>query len=319
MKKNMKRSILMMAFAQGNVSKEVERKLYVGIAPVSVLAVNPNKQTIEKLFNTELDDEPNYLSETEVGPEGNKTKVPQVRINFVVQSDAEKCNGIEMRTNIPFFITKAYRYNKDNTKVQVIDKYGNTAWPSIEEAKQHATILKKADGTTYDPHIDKDYRPAYIGEAELTDFIKNYLNIPNVLKWKDGQVIGLIDNPSDAEARLDKIENYFKGDFTELRNVINLQPNNKVKAMFGVRTTDDNKQYQAVYTQKTLKLGVNDYSRLDAELQSRKEQGAFPTTEFSVEPLHEYVVTPTDFNSPENDLGAGASSASSPWDNWGGK
>ena len=289
MKKNINHSILMMAFAQGSESKEAVRKLYIGIAPVSVLAVNPNKEETEKLFNTELDEAPNYIGETEVGPEGNKTKVPQVRINFVVKSDAEKCNGIEMLTNMSFFLTKAPRYNKEHTKVQIIDKYGNTAWPSIEEAKQHATILKKADGTTYDPHIDKDYRPAYIGEAELTEFIKNYLNIPNVLKWKDGQVVGLIDNPSDAEARLDKIENYFKGDFTELKNVINLQPNNKVKVMLGVRTTDDNRQYQAVYTQKTLKLGVNDYSRLDAELQSRKEQGAFLTTEFSIEPLLQFI------------------------------
>ena len=303
------------AFAQGSESKEIVRKLYIGIAPVYVLAVNPTKEQIEKFFNTELDEAPNYLSEAEVGPEGNKTKVPQVRINFVVKSDAEKCNGIEMLTNITFFLNKSYRYNKDNTKIEVINKYGETTWLPIECIKSGAPIPDNMKW--YDT---SDMRPAYIGEAELTDFIKKYLNIPNKSftnpKTKE---VKFIANLADAEARLDKIENYFKGDFTELRNVINLQPNNRVKGMFGVRTTDDNKQYQAVYTQKFLKVNVNDYSKLDEEMQNRKAAGAYPTTEFSVEPLHEYVVTPTDFNTPENDpLGAGTAPASSPWDAWGG-
>ena len=310
-----KSNIVLMAIASGSVSTEVVRKLYIGVAPVYVVGVNPDKAEIEKLYNTTLDNEPDYLSTTSVGPEGNKKEAAQVRIDFILKTDKVKCDGVEALSKITFFLTDAIKYNKDNTKVQVIDKYGNTAWPTIEEAKQHAVILKKADGSTYNPHIDKDYRPAYIGEAELTDFIKNYLNIPNVLKWKDGQVVGYIDNPSDAEARLDKIGSYFKGDFTELRSVIKLQPNNRVKVMFGVRTTDDNKQYQAVYNQMTLKLGVNDYSRLDADLQTRKSKGAYPTTEFSIEPFHEYVVTPTDFS--QNDpLGVNTAPSDNPWDNW---
>ena len=48
-----------MAFAQGSESKEVVRKLYTGIAPVFVLAVNPSKEETEKLYNPELDEAPN--------------------------------------------------------------------------------------------------------------------------------------------------------------------------------------------------------------------------------------------------------------------
>ncbi len=301
------------AFAQGNESKENIRKLYIGIAPVFVLAVNPNKEETEKLYNTELDEVPNYLSEAEVGPEGNKSKVSQARIDFVVKSDAEKCNGIEMLTRVTFFLNKAYRYNKDNTKVEVINKYGECTWLPVECIKSGAAIPDNMKW--YDT---SEMRPAYIGEAELTDFIKKYLNIPNKSftnpKTKE---IKFIPNLADAEARLDKIENYFKGDFTELKNVIKLQPNNRVKGMFGVRTTDDNKQYQAVYAQKFLKLNVTDYSKLDEEIQNRKAAGAYPTTEFSIEPLHEYNVTATDFNSPENDpFSVGSAPTSTPWDAW---
>ena len=89
--------------------------------------------------------------------------------------------------------------------------------------------------------------------------------------------------------------------------------------MFGVRTTDDNKQYQAVYTQKFLKNNVTDYSKLDEELQERKVAGAYPTTEFSVCDLKEYTVESTDFsdNTSNGDLPSDVSStgAPSPWFN----
>lgn len=300
------------AFASGSESKEIVRKLYKGIAPVYVLAVNPNKEETEKLFNTTLDEAPSYVGETEVGPDGNKEKVPQVRLDFIVKTDAEKCNGIDAIIRVPFFLSKAYRYNKDNTKVEVINKYGESTWLPIECVKNNAEIPENMKW--YDT---SDMRPAYIGESDLTDFIKKYLNIPNKsFTTKSGET-KFINNLADAEARLDKIQDYFKGDFSELRNVIKLQPNNKVKCMLGVKTTDDNKQYQAVYTQKFLKNSVNDYSKLDEELQKRIANGAFPNTEFSVEPLHEYKVEATDFAKEENDpLGASDAPTETPWD-WG--
>lgn len=286
-----------MAFAAGSESKESNRKLYIGIAPVFVTAVNPNKEILSKFYESDIDEEPVYLGESEVGPDGNKTKVPQVRIDFLVVSDAAKTNGIEMRTKITFFVKKAFRYNRDNTKVQVIDKYGQTAWPTIEEAKAHA-IPQYENGPA---NLDKDYRPAYIGEEELTGFIKAYLNIPNSsFSYKDkntGELVTkTLSNLDDALARLDSIDNYFKGDFKELDSILKLQPKNVVKACFGVRTTDENKQYQAVYTQKFLKNIITDYSKLDADIQGRKAAGSYPTTEFSIEPLHEYSVESTDFS-----------------------
>ena len=103
----------------------------------------------------------------------------------------------------------------------------------------------------------------------------------------------------------------------ELREVIALQPNNKVKILFGVKTTDDNKQYQAIYNQMFLKNVTTDYSKLDENLQERKAAGAYPTTEFTVCDLKEYNVESTDLSNsgaagdmpfpPSNDGGT-------PWD-----
>lgn len=300
---------LFMAFATGKESTEgVAVKRYMGVAPVFVLAVNPNKVELEKLYDTELEKAPEYVGEAEIGQEGNKKKVPQVRLDFIVQTDVDKCNGIEMKTKISFFIKKEWRYNRDETKVQVINKYGETTWLPIENAK-NGTVPETL--SWFEP---ADFRPAYIGEEELTAFIKAYLNIPNKsFRKKDGSVVELKDK-SEAEARLDKIADYFKGDFSELRNVIALQPKNKVKCMFGVRTTDDNKQYQAVYTQKFLKNNVTDYSKLDEELQERKANGAYPDTEFSICDLKEYSVEATEFSAQKDDEEMpGSGDAAYPW------
>jgi hypothetical protein len=116
------------------------------------------------------------------------------------------------------------------------------------------------------------------------------------MKYVDKKWV-MVDNPEDCVARLDNIEKYFSGDYSELREVINLQPNNKVKLLFGVKTNDEGKQYQAVFTQMFMKNGVQDYSKLDKELQDRKAAGAYPTTEFFIGNLKEYTAEPTDFSS----------------------
>lgn len=308
-----KTNFAFMAFAAGKVSTEGNAvKRYIGVAPVSILAVNPNKAELEKLYNTQLENDPKYLSEVEVGED--KHKVQNVRLDFIVKTDAEKCGGIEFTTKVAFFLRKEYRYNRDHTKVQVIDKYGRTAWVTIEQAEAHEIPVYK-NGLA---NIDKDYSPAYHGEEELTNFIKAYLNIPNVMKYVNNTWV-MVDKPEDCEARLESIDEYFKGNFKELRDVIALQPNNKVKVLFGVRTTDGNKQYQAVYNQMFLKNNITDYSKLDADLQERKANGAYSTTEFTVGDLKEYDVESTDLSNSgaSGDMpfpAAGNDAGGTPWD-----
>ena len=295
-----------MAFAKGSESTEGSVvKKYVGVAPVHVIGVNPNKAELEKLYNTQIENEPEYLSEVEVGDD--KHKVKNVRIDFIVKTDPEKCNGIEFTTKLALFVRNEYRFNKDKSKVQIIDKYGRTAWVTVEQAKAHEIPVYK-NGPA---NIDKDYRPAFVGEEELTNFIKTYLNIPNVMKYVNNTWV-MNDNPEDSEARLESIAEYFKGNFKELRDVIALQPNNKVKLLFGVRNTDDGKQYQAVYNQMFLRNNTTDYSKLDADLQERKNNGAYPTTEFFVGDLKEYTVEATNFNTTPNEAPF-APASDSPW------
>lgn len=278
-----------MAFAKGNQSTDNEIKRYIGVAPVTVLAVNPSKKELEDIYGTSLSGDPQYISEIEVGEDHHKVK--NLRVDFIIKTDAERSNGIDFISKISFFVRKEYRYNSAKTKVQVIDKYGRTAWVTIEQAKAHE-IPVYSNGPA---NIDKEYRPAFYGEEDLTNFFKRYLGIPNVMKYINNTWI-MIDKPQDAEARLDNIAKCFEGDFSELKDSIALQPNNKVKVMFGVKTSNDNKQYQTVYTQMILGNNTYDYSKLDKDLQERKANGAYSNTEFFAEPIKEYTVEATNFS-----------------------
>lgn len=274
-----------MAFSQGKVTTEGgEFKRYIGVAPVFVVGTNPNKAELESIYNNTVDKEPEYTGTQNV----NGKDVPYARIDFIVETDAEKCNGIDFTSKVTYFIRKEYRFNKDQTKVQVVDKYGRTAWVTKEQANNHE-IPQYANGPA---NLDKDYRPAYVGEEDLTNFIKTYLNIPSVQKYVDGKWV-LVDNPAECEARLDGIDKFFAGDFKELKEIMSYQPNNKIKVLFGVRTADDGKQYQTAYTQMVLRNGVTDFSKLDKDLQERKAAGAYPTTEFEAVNIKEYSVEPT--------------------------
>ena len=288
-----------MAFGQGQVSSEggvVKR--YIGVASVSVLAVNPLKEELEKFYDRTLENAPEYLKEVEI----DDKKVPQVRIDFIVKADPEKYldsnnQPLNFVTKVSIFLRKMYRYNKDNTKVQVIDKYGRTAWVTIAQAQAHEVPVY-SNGPA---NIDKDYRPAYVGEEELVKFLIAYVNIPSCQKYVNGKWEMLeASKLSDCEARLEHIDNYFNGDVSELKTIIGYQPNNKVKILFGIRT-EDNKQYQTTYTRMFLKNGVTDYSRLDKDVKQTQESGALPTSEFDCVELHEYVVEPTNFASPSNE------------------
>ena len=294
---------LFMAVAKGRSTDTAEYKRYIGVAPVFINAVNPTKKELEGFYNTTIDNEPKYLGEVEV----NDKKIPNVRIDFIVTTD-ETVVGTALRTKISFFIRNEYRYNRDRTKVQVIDKYGRTAWVTIEQAKNHE-IPVYANGLA---NIDKDYRPLYYGEEQLTEFIRAYLGIPSVMKYVDNTWV-MRNDPEISEIRLDKIANYFKNDVSELKEIIAYQPNNKVKVLFGVRTTDDNKMYQTVFTDMFLSNPNKDYTKLAKKVQERKDAGAYSTTDFEVCDLKEYVVKPTEITETpslvEDDLPMG-----NPWE-----
>lgn len=276
-----------MAIAKGQQTGEaITRQLYMGMASVKVLAVNPSKKELEKIYGREFDKEPEYITEVDV----DGKKVPSARITFIVQATPERNNGIDAIFQHTFFLQRRYRQGSQSGKYQIIDAYGRTAWATKDEVKAKA-IPQYNNGPA---NIDADYRPAIVGEDMLTLFIKNLLNIPSVQNYVNGMwVENTKVNKEDCLVRLDEIEKYFTGDFKELREVISYQPDNHVKIAVGIRHTDDGKTYQTTYDGLCFKANMTDYSKLDKEIMDRKNNGGLANVEYDITDLREYVVNPT--------------------------
>lgn len=297
-----------LAIGKTQESKETQEfKKYVGLASSYVLAVNPTKKELDELRGFESQNEPEYIKDGENGREAH--------INFLVKTDPEANNGIEIVSQLMFTLRPTPAYNRDGTKVQVIDQYGNSTWANTEDAKASMKLLS-ANGAEL--KIDSKYRMACVGEADLVGFLKKYLCVADVFNYVNGSWV-LKENAKDYIFALEHINDYFKGDFKELKEALALQPNNKVKLLYGVRTSEDGKQYQAVASREDLILhnnaGSNAIARLSSRLAEMKSNGSYANTDFRVQELQEYNVQPTNLDQPAS-TGKGSEDSSSniPWE-----
>lgn len=293
------KSFSFLTIGKTSESKEVQEfKKYIGVASSHVLAVNPSKAKLDELMGFESSKDPEYVVDGEDGKEA--------RITFIVKTDPEANNGVELVSRAMFVLRNAPDYNRDHTKVRAIDGYGNTTWALVDDVKAG----KKLQSNGKDLKIDTKYRMACVGEADLVAFLKTYLGVQDVFKYVDGSWVKK-ENDSDYLFGLDHIKDYFKGDFSELKDALKLQPNNKVKLLYGVRTADDGKTYQAVCTREGFVLpnnaGARAYDRVDERLKSLKDVGAFPTTDYKVQELQEWSIEPTNLDTPSD-------SSEMPWD-----
>lgn len=285
-----------MAIAKGKESVEAQEfKRFTGVTPVFIKAVNPTKEEHEELFNTTLDEAPEYVKTVE-GDNGNYLNA---RIQIVLQPDTEKLGFDMPLISMALFIQNRPRVGASSGKTQVIDKYGRTAWATPEDLETHS-IPVYANGPA---DIDKDYRPAYVGEEELMEFVKAYLCIPSVTSW-DNNLRKMVPNtrvkPEDCECRFDNLDKIFKGDFSEIQEALGFQPTNKVKVLLGVRTdVETGRMYQTVYTRKFMRNSATNYDSLKKDIadmvSNALANGRSLNTVYEVSPVHEYKVTPTVF------------------------
>lgn len=281
-------------------------KRYVGLGSSFIKMVNPDKKSLDAFMEFESKAEPEYVKDTEDGK--------MVIINFITETDPALCNGIDLKSRITFILRNTPAYNKDKTKVQVIDIYGNSTWANVEDAKEGKKLLS-SNGKEL--RIASKYRMACVGEANLVAFLKDYLCVDDAFNYINGSWV-LKDNADDYVFGLEHIKDYFNGNFSELKDALKLQPNNKVKLLYGVRNTD-NGQYQDIASREGLFLrnsaGNKALAKLENTLNQAKNNGAYANTIFKVQELQEFNVNATDLSTPQSNdpLGSVEASDDNPW------
>lgn len=285
-------------------------KKYIGIGSSFVLGVNPTKEELETIYNTTIENEPEYKIEKD------DTHAEGIRVEFVVRTDPQVNNGIETTIRVPFFLYNEPRYNKNKTKIQVIDAYGNVAFVSVEDAKENK---QPVDANGKNLKIASSYRVAYRGEADLVKFLKCYLGIHDAFQYVNSTDWVLKTDTSDCIFGLEHIKDYFSGDVSEVKEALALREGNKLKLTFGIRTTDRG-QFQTVATREEFVFKNNErastFTRAENSYTKAKLAGMFTNVEYRFCPLQEYTLEATNLAEPatteeDNPLG---DPSEMPWD-----
>lgn len=284
-----KNRIVLMAIASGNDTPEsTVSKRYTGIAACSLLAINPNKEELGKLFATDagpanFDKEPEYTGQDASG-------VKYARIDLFLKTIPEKSNGISTIIKVGYFLRNASRLNRDGSKLQVINAYGDTTWLT------QAQFETKTPPESMPNYQMTGVRAAFAGEEDFTKFVKRFLSIPAYSYRKSDGTIVTIQDPKQAECQLSKIPNYFNGDISEIKSVLMARKNNKVKFLFGVKTTAENKAYQDCFIQMPISYLTNDYRKVIDAMMNQKQNSGYPNTDFGTSPFafQEWVLKPTE-------------------------
>ena len=281
-----------------SASEFVDIKKYIGVASINVLSINPNNDTLKKYGWTIPEDaeEPKYV--TEVERDGKRSKAARVR--FLVQiQDLEDKPVI----SLDFWVRPEYMTNKEGSKMKIIDAYGRTAWATKEEIK-----AKKVPQYSSGPaNICTPYRACHSGEEELIQFLMKYLNV-TPLQVFDRKANAYVNTKNPGRLTIDNWSSICEGNVTELRQYIALQPENRVKVILGVRTTDDNKSYQTFMNARYIGNGATPDASTGEYTTARKEIDKFTAQRpdspysFSASLVKEWKTTASDVKDNADDL-----------------
>lgn len=274
-------------------------KRWIGVCPVRIIAVNPDASKIMEMFPSRTDwGQPEYLQQKDYKGGLHKYAIVDIYMKGIVPDDTEPI--FNLRINL----VDSYMFNKDKTKVEVIDKYAQTTWLPIDDVKKH---LWKDEWAS---RIDKDsYRPAIVGEATLMMFLQKYLAIPNVQKYdfesktwsyKEGA------EKDECECQLDDIKKVFKGDFSEILDIFKGFEENMLKVMVGIRFSEDGRIFQRVNDRVFATINSYSLKPFEREVANQnkfaEESGTTPNVIYSAEFVHEYEPAPAAAKEAEEEV-----------------
>lgn len=198
-----------MAISIGESSVPVSQK-YIGYGLFEVIAINPDQVTLETLLGRKIKDFKGYTSVADDG------KTQRLRITFLLRDVSLPEKPI---IQYSVFLRRETRKNKDLTKTQVIDIYGNTAWVTDEQfkAKARPTYANGKEASIFTP-----YQACCAGYDKLIDFLKTWLYTPNSFKWDDEKKM-FVPKPAEELERcvIDlNIKDYWNGDVSELQELV---------------------------------------------------------------------------------------------------
>ncbi len=294
-----------MAFS-GRSSESSGIQRLVGVGAVKILAVNPTRAEWNKIIGNDNNTNPIEYNTTKV-VDGKNVEI--ARVTFITQVCDTTNPRITTIVPITFFVENRVHISQSNN-LEVIDRFGRTAYIDNATFKAKGPVYW-GDSKRFKVETSS-YRPALVGEANLTAFIKAFLNIPDVEVYNSELGTFVEETNEEAlalrEASFSNPKNFFKGDFTEVINAIKSNPDNKVKILFGVRHSEG-KDYQDFYNAAFLKNPQYSLKNITKSVTDAKSVGRYPNTDFEFCTIKLWEPKPSTFDgavtptTPSWDLG----------------
>jgi hypothetical protein len=196
---------------KGTVKEQKNYSKHVGIFNATVTAVNPTKEELSALLNTTVEKDPEYTGSN------SENGAKRVTLSFWLKEENEG-HLFNVRFNLEDTVVES-----KTGKTQYINSIGNTSY--VDDVSQLPSFFT-ANG--------RDVRKAKKGEELLYNFLRNWLSN---LNYED----------ESTELSLNW-KNLISGKVTELKEAIANFPTQTVCSLATVRTADDGKEYQGVYS-----------------------------------------------------------------------
>lgn len=219
-----------MSGIKGNNSNEVVLTTidqYTGLANLKVVAINPNKEELEKLLGLDegkIEKEPQY-KDLDLQNDGNlQNKIVFHLESKTLVSDKGVPKEAVIKTKIEFLVAPKERVSQTG-KTQLVNAVGNCSWGTEEVITSNPKMKW---------FCKPPYHNAYVGEENLLKFVRNWLNLA-----------------TNDECNFADAEKIMSGDVTELKGYLTRYPNNQVTVYLDIveKEKDDKKTYyQTVYT-----------------------------------------------------------------------
>ena len=204
------------------------KKLFTGIAPIKIVAVNPTREQIAALYEVDVEKvkEPNYFTED------------STRIDFFYKNHESLVTPLLGK--FALFLSAQTRVSQSG-KTQYIDNHSKVTWAdSLGDLSERNSKLADYNKLKLD-----NVREALRGEEDLYTLLRSYGNI----------------DTNNSALMLDDIKNIIKGNVKELRDFFDYfnKKDGGVRVLMGVKDG----QYQDVWNSLflTLTAKISDYTK----------------------------------------------------------
>lgn len=305
-----------MAFAKSQEVKEATPfSKYLGAVIAHLELVNPTKEELKKLTGRDIDVK-DYVSDTKVVDLDNKEKDGKqnaITFWFSVPNPKFGNEGENEKLFIShrIYLSNSCRIGSQSGKIQVIDKWGRTAWVTKSEYDAKSIPMYKTGPAS----ISNTYRAALQGEEDLITAMKAFLGMNNPSeRVGDNQYRSLTEDELESRAtefacyiEPEDIKSIMSGSVKCIKSA--LEGCNDVKLILGIKH-GDNGDYQAVY-HTIYKKNYSNLSKIEDEIKESQTQTEFFYDGHIPNGLVEYVVSPTkmtknkgseDLEKPADDL-----------------